>query len=85
MLMKAELPEYPSCEHPLTMNLRSYNKFAEDESRQAAAVEYETWLIQHQNRKIVFLKIGVGYNTPVSSNTVSGSRCTRTNPRPIPA
>ena len=30
----------------------------------AAAAEDEAWLAQHQNRKVVFLEIGVGYNTP---------------------
>ena len=29
-----------------------------------AAVEYETWMTAHQRGKIVFLEIGVGYNTP---------------------
>jgi hypothetical protein len=46
------------------MNLRSDNKFVEDEGWQAAAMEYEIWLTQHQDRKVVFLEIGVGYNTP---------------------
>ena len=27
-------------------------------------MEYEIWLTKHQNRKVVFLEIGVGYNTP---------------------
>ena len=27
-------------------------------------MEYEIWLTEHQNRKVVFLEIGVGYNTP---------------------
>ena len=58
------LPKCPNCGRPLTMNLRSDNKFVEDEGWQAAAVEYEIWLTQHQDRKIVFLEIGVGYNTP---------------------
>ena len=44
--------------------VRSDNKFVEDEGWQAAAVEYETWLTQHPDQKIVFLEIGVGYNTP---------------------
>ena len=46
------------------MNLRSDSRFVEDEGWQAAAVEYEIWLTKHQNRKVVFLEIGVGYNTP---------------------
>ena len=58
------LPKCPNCGRPLTMNLRSDDKFVEDEGWQAAAVEYEIWLTKHQDRKVVFLEIGVGYNTP---------------------
>ena len=58
------LPKCPNCGQPLTMNLRSDDKFVEDEGWQKAAVEYEAWLTDHQNGKIVFLEIGVGYNTP---------------------
>ena len=58
------LPKCPNCGRPLTMNLRSDNKFVEDEGWQTAAAEYEIWLTQHQDQKVVFLEIGVGYNTP---------------------
>ena len=58
------LPRCPNCGRPLTMNLRSDDRFVEDEGWQDAAVEYEAWLTAHQRRKVVFLEIGVGYNTP---------------------
>ena len=58
------LPKCPNCGRPLTMNLRSDSRFVEDEGWQEAAVEYETWLTQHRDRKVVYLEIGVGYNTP---------------------
>ena len=58
------LPKCPNCGRPLTMNLRSDSKFVEDEGWQAAAVEYEAWLTQNRDRKVVYLEIGVGYNTP---------------------
>ena len=58
------LPKCPNCGRPLTMNLRSDDKFAEDEGWQAAAVEYEVWVTAHQHQKVVYLEIGVGYNTP---------------------
>jgi len=58
------LPKCPNCGRPLTMNLRSDDKFVEDEGWQKAAVEYEVWLTAHQNKRVVFLEIGVGYNTP---------------------
>ncbi len=58
------LPRCPNCGRPLTMNLRSDDRFVEDEGWQNAAAEYEAWLNAHQHGKIVFLEIGVGYNTP---------------------
>ena len=58
------LPVCPNCGRPLTMNLRSDDKFVEDEGWQRAAVEYEAWLTAHQEGRVVFLEIGVGYNTP---------------------
>ena len=58
------LPKCPNCGRPLTMNLRSDDKFVEDEGWQEAAAEYEAWLTAHQHQKVVWLEIGVGYNTP---------------------
>ena len=58
------LPRCPSCGRPMTMNLRSDDKFVEDEGWQKAAVEYEVWLTAQQDKRVVFLEIGVGYNTP---------------------
>ena len=48
------LPRCPNCGRPFTMNLRSDDKFVEDEGWQNAAVEYEAWLTAHQHRKIIF-------------------------------
>ena len=65
MRVPAELlPKCPNCGRPLTMNLRSDDKFVENDGWQSAAAEYEAWLTQHRDRKVVFLEIGVGYNTP---------------------
>ena len=58
------LPRCPNCGRPLTMNLRSDGRFVEDEGWQKAAVEYEVWLTAHRDQRVVFLEIGVGYNTP---------------------
>ena len=58
------LPKCPNCGRPLTMNLRSDDKFVEDEGWQDAVVEYEAWVTAHQHQKLVYLEIGVGYNTP---------------------
>ncbi|MBR5345246.1 MAG: Sir2 silent information regulator family NAD-dependent deacetylase [Clostridia bacterium] len=58
------IPKCPNCGRPLTMNLRSDDRFVEDEGWQNAAVEFEVWLTAHQGKRVVFLEIGVGYNTP---------------------
>ena len=58
------LPKCPNCGRPLTMNLRSDESFVEDEGWHAASDAYETWLAEHRDKAVVFLEIGVGYNTP---------------------
>ena len=58
------LPKCPNCGRPLTMNLRSDDKFVEDTGWQKAAEAYEAWMTAHQDKRVVFLEIGVGYNTP---------------------
>ena len=59
------LPTCPHCGKPLTMNLRSDNKFVEDEGWHRAAERYENFLRTRVGGKILFLELGVGYNTPV--------------------
>lgn len=58
------IPKCPRCGKPLMMNLRSDDKFVEDEGWLKAAKRYETFLRTNQNKKILFLELGVGYNTP---------------------
>lgn len=60
----ALLPVCPHCGKPLTMNLRADDTFVEDEGWHTAAERYETFLRTRANGKIVFLELGVGYNTP---------------------
>ena len=59
------LPVCPHCGKPLTMNLRSDDKFVEDEGWHHAAERYENFLRTRAGGKILFLELGVGYNTPV--------------------
>ena len=59
------LPGCPHCGRPMTMNLRCDVKFAEDEGWHAAAERYENFLRTRDGQKILFLELGVGYNTPV--------------------
>ena len=58
------LPVCPHCGKPLTMNLRSDDRFVEDEGWHRAAERYEHFLRSRGNGKILFLELGVGYNTP---------------------
>ena len=59
------LPVCPHCGKPLTMNLRSDDKFVEDEGWHRAAERYQNFLRTREGQKILFLELGVGYNTPV--------------------
>ncbi len=59
------LPVCPHCGKPLTMNLRSDDKFVEDEGWHRAAERYENFLRTRSGQRILFLELGVGYNTPV--------------------
>ena len=58
------LPVCPHCGKPLTMNLRSDDRFVEDEGWHEAAQRYESFLRTRGNQRILFLELGVGYNTP---------------------
>ena len=49
----------------MTMNLRSDDKFVENEGWHRAAERYENFLRTRAGGKILFLELGVGYNTPV--------------------
>ena len=61
----AELvPRCPRCGRPLTMNLRSDDRFVEDEGWHRAAARYGEFLRRHEGLKVLFLELGVGYNTP---------------------
>ena len=58
-------PRCPHCGRPLTMNLRCDDTFVQDEGWYAAAERYENFLRTREGQKILFLELGVGYNTPV--------------------
>lgn len=58
------LPVCPHCGKPLTMNLRSDSRFVEDEGWHLAAERYENFIRTRKDLRILFLELGVGYNTP---------------------
>lgn len=58
------VPHCPHCGKPMVMNLRSDSQFVEDAGWNAAQKRYQKFLKTHQG-KVLFLELGVGYNTPV--------------------
>ena len=59
------IPKCPVCGKPMTMNLRSDDRFVEDEGWHRAAESYDRFLKSREGQHILFLELGVGYNTPV--------------------
>ena len=59
------LPKCPVCGKPMTMNLRSNDKFVEDDGWRKAYQRYVEFVELHKDKRIVYLELGAGYNTPV--------------------
>ena len=57
------IPKCPHCGKSMTMNLRSDDSFVEDEGWHAAAARYTDFIRAHTGR-VLYLELGVGYNTP---------------------
>lgn len=60
----ALIPYCPKCGKPMSMNLRADDTFVQDEGWYRAAQRYETFLRKHHGGNVLFLELGVGYNTP---------------------
>lgn len=58
------LPVCPKCGSPMTMNLRADDTFVEDEGWLKAAERYSRFVKSHRVGRVLFLELGVGYNTP---------------------
>ena len=58
------IPKCPVCGKPMSMNLRSDDTFVEDEGWHIAARRYKNFLNKYKGTHILFLELGVGYNTP---------------------
>lgn len=59
------IPKCPHCGKQLTTNLRCDNKFVQDDGWYKANKRYSDFIRRHRNLNVLFLEIGVGYNTPV--------------------
>lgn len=58
------IPHCPHCGKPLTMNLRSDDRFVEDEGWHIAATRYAEFLRSREGSKTLYFELGVGFNTP---------------------
>ena len=58
------VPVCPVCGKPMTMNLRSDNTFVEDAGWKKSRGTLQRISAFEGNGKIMFLELGVGYNTP---------------------
>lgn len=66
MKIPSELvPRCPICGKPMTMNLRCDDNFVQDGGWYAACERYENFIRLHKNKRVVYLELGVGGNTPV--------------------
>lgn len=58
------IPKCPVCGKPMEMNLRADEKFVQDEGWYKQAKAYQNFIDKSENKKLVLIEIGVGYNTP---------------------
>lgn len=58
------VPKDPWNGGPVSPSLRADQTFVQDEGWDAAARRYEAFLRKNHNRRILFLELGVGWNTP---------------------
>ncbi len=59
------IPRCPVCGRPMSMNLRGDDTFVEDEGWRKASARYSDFLRRSAGRRVLFLELGVGGNTPV--------------------
>lgn len=59
------IPHCPVCGKPMTVNLRCDDKFVEDDGWRTACRKYGTFIRDNEGKRVVFLELGVGQNTPV--------------------
>lgn len=58
------VPKCPVCGGDMEVNLRCDSYFVEDEAWHRAAERYEAFLRENLGKRIVFMELGVGMNTP---------------------
>lgn len=58
------IPHCPRCGEPMSMNLRADATFVQDAGWYQAVKRYEMFLDRYRNADVLYLELGVGYNTP---------------------
>ncbi|MBQ8451845.1 MAG: Sir2 silent information regulator family NAD-dependent deacetylase [Clostridia bacterium] len=58
------IPKCPVCGRNMEMNLRADDRFVQDAGWFKHAREYQAFLDNAENKNLVLIEIGVGYNTP---------------------
>ena len=58
------VPKCPVCGGNMEMNLRKDANFVQDENWYKQSEKYESFLNNNENKNLVLLEIGVGFNTP---------------------
>lgn len=65
MRIPSELvPVCPKCGRPMAMNLRADDSFVQDSGWYAARTRYVDFVTKFDEQKVLFLELGVGFNTP---------------------
>jgi len=73
----ALIPRCPRCGRPMSMNLRADDTFVEDAGWHAAARRYADFARAHDRGRVLYLEIGVGWNTPVFCSMRTKRKSTR--------
>lgn len=58
------IPRCPICGSPMETNLRKDEYFVEDEGWHNAYQNYQKFISENKNKKVLYLELGVGYSTP---------------------
>lgn len=58
------VPKCPVCGEAMSVNLRCDDTFVEDDNWNKLADNYERFLSDNKNKKVLLLEFGVGFNTP---------------------
>ena len=59
------IPRCPVCGGPMSMNLRADDTFVEDDGWIKACDRYNAFVSENRHKRVAFLELGVGGNTPV--------------------